>query len=230
MENISGVTFDLDNTLIRYERSPGEVLQTCFETLDLEPLFSVDEYYSTYDAFVETCDSMDELRRRCFAALADANGYDRELGRTVAAVFREERDHTNVSLLPNATMVLEEISNHYEIAMITNGTRDTQWQKITAVGLDQWFETIIVAGDDTPPKPDATPFDRAIESLETTPATTIHIGDSLDTDIAGAHATGMHSVWIGDELASRTIEPTYIVSSLAELVPFPWDDGSVTQR
>ena len=109
MGQISGVTFDLDDTLVQYKRSPGEVLRTCFDMLDIEQPFSVGEYYARYDEFADTCDSMDDLRTECFAALAEKNGYDRELGRRIARVSSQERDQTNVKLLPSAAQVLNEL-------------------------------------------------------------------------------------------------------------------------
>ena len=226
MAQISGVTLDLDDTLVQYKRSPGEVLRTCFDILNLEQPFSVGEYYARYDEFADTCDSMDELRTECFAALAAENGYDRELGRKVAKVFSEERDQTNVTLLPSAKQVLDELSSEYALAIITNGARDSQWSKIEAVGLDHWVDTIIVAGHDTPLKPDPAPFERAITSLGTAPETTVHIGDSLETDVAGAKAAGLHSVWIADGANPRGFDPTYTVPSIKDLLSLPWVESS----
>ena len=98
MKQIEAILFDLDDTLVQYERSPGEVLRASFEIIGSDPMFSVQDYYARYDKFVETCESMDELRSECFAALADENGYERQQGRDVADTFSSERDQTNVKL------------------------------------------------------------------------------------------------------------------------------------
>ncbi|ELZ00211.1 HAD family hydrolase [Natrialba aegyptia] len=219
---IETVTFDLDGTLLQYERSPGTVLEAAFERMGVDPLFSVDEYYARYDEFAERCDSMDELRADCFAALAAENGYARLLGRDVAAAFSDERDQSNVELLPGAARVLDELSCEYRLGVVTNGARDAQRAKAAAVGLERWIETMLVAGHDTPPKPDSEPFIRVVRALDSTPATALHVGDSLETDIAGASAAGLDSVWISAGSDARGYEPTYRVASIDELRDRPW--------
>lgn len=220
MNQIETILFDLDDTLVQYERSPGEVLRASFEILGSEPLFPVEEYYARYDEFAEKCDSMNELRSECFAALADENGYERQLGRALAATFSDERDQTNVELLPSVSRVLNELSREYRLAIVTNGAPDAQQQKIDAVNLDRWVDTIVIAGHDVPPKPDPEPFERAIQSLNATPTTAVHVGDSLETDIAGASAAGLDSIWISanDDVEEHT--PTHRIESIDGLLSF----------
>lgn len=226
MGRMSAVSLDLDGTLVQYERSPGEVLQACFDSLELNQPFAVEDYYARFDEFARTCETMDELRAECFAVLATENGYDRQLGRDVATVFSEERDQSNVTLLPAAARVLDDLSRKHELAIVTNGTRDAQRRKIDAVELDQWVDTVIVAGHDTPPKPDPAPFERAVESLGTPPGTTVHVGDSLETDVAGAIAAGLDSVWISGGADPRGVKPTYVVPSIEDLLALRWLDAS----
>ena len=215
--NIEAVSFDLDDTLIQYKRSPGEVLQVCFEQFEMEPIFSVEAYYASYDEFAETCDSMDELRSECFAALALENGYERRLGEEIAETFSTERDQSNVELLPSVARLLDTLAEEYKLAIVTNGAQDAQQQKLEAVALEQWVETIVIAGHDTPPKPDPEPFNRVVQSLDVTPETTVHIGDSLETDIAGATAAGLDSIWVSKDTDTLDYEPTLRVESQSEL-------------
>ncbi|APW99590.1 haloacid dehalogenase [Halobiforma lacisalsi AJ5] len=219
---VDTVLFDLDDTLLRYERSPGEVLRASFERSGIEPLFAVEEYYDRYDEFARQCDSMDELRHECFAALAEENGYDRRLGRDVAAAFAEERDQSNVELLPSAADVLDDLADDYRLGVVTNGARDAQRRKVAAVDLERWVDTVVVAGHDAPPKPDPEPFERAVRALEATAERTVHVGDSLETDVAGATAAGLESVWVSDGTDPRRYDPTYRVGSVGELSSPPW--------
>lgn len=227
MPRTEAVLFDLDDTLVRYERSPGEVLLAAFEAVGCDTLFSVEEYYARYDEFAEKCDSMDELRSECFAALAESNGYERRRGRAVAAAFSEERDQTRVELLPSVEDVLGEVSSEYRTAIVTNGARDAQHQKIDAVGLDRWVDEIVVAGHDVPPKPHP-PFERAIRALGVTPESTVHVGDSPETDVAGASAAGLDSVLVAEGSAAVEPSPTYRIESIDALRSLPWLEESVS--
>jgi len=222
---VDAVSFDLDDTLVRYERSPGELLRESFDQLGVEPVFTVGEYVARFDEFAETCDSMDELRVECFAALAAENGAGRDLGRAVARVYSDERDQSNVALVPGAARLLEDLAREYRLAIVTNGTRDAQREKVEAVSLDRWVETVVVAGHDAAPKPDPEPFDCAVAALDATPATTVHVGDSLGTDVAGAAAAGLASVWVSDSPDAGEYDPTRRVDSLAGLRPLLLESG-----
>lgn len=220
-DGVEAVTFDLDGTLLRYERSPGTVLERAFERAGVDPLFPVEEYYARYDEFAERSGSMDELRSACFATLAAENGHPKGLGREVAAAFADERDQSNVELLPGVAGVLEELSREVRLGIVTNGARDAQRTKIEAVGLKRWIDAVVVAGAETPPKPNSRPFERALRALETAPAAAVHVGDSLETDVAGAAAAGIDSVWVSEAPDARGHEPTYRVDSVADLCPLP---------
>lgn len=218
---ITAVTFDLDGTLLEYERSPGEVLRQSYETLDIEALFPVQAYYDRYDEFTEQYDSLDTARKECFAALAAERGEDPQLGRAVAAAFAEERDQSRVKLLPGADRVLTVAADRYRTAIITNGAVDAQRAKITALGLDNRVDTVVVAGGECQPKPSPEPFERALDTLGVEPSKTSHVGDSLDTDVAGAAAAGMRSVWVGGQNRAEH-EPTEAVDSTEQLLDLSW--------
>jgi FMN phosphatase YigB (HAD superfamily) len=74
---------------------------------------------------------------------------------------------SQVELLPKARSLLEYFS-HLPKALITNGPADMQWAAIRKVGIEDWFQTIIVSGDADVAvrKPSAKIFQLACERLE----------------------------------------------------------------
>lgn len=72
--------------------------------------------------------------------------------------FSGERDQTNVELLSSVPRVLNELSREYWLAIVTNGALDAQQQKINAVNLEWWVDTIVIASHEVPPKPDPERF------------------------------------------------------------------------
>ena len=69
-------------------------------------------------------------------------------------------------------------------------------------------------------KPDPLVFLRACERAGCSPSELIHAGDSLETDVAGAHGVGAVSVWL-NRAADRNgtgVLPHYEIQSLGELV------------
>ncbi|WP_227776864.1 HAD family hydrolase [Haladaptatus pallidirubidus] len=132
----------------------------------------------------------------------------------------------NVKLLPSVTRVLNELSQEHRLAIVTNGAPNAQQQKINAVNLERWVDAIVIAGHDIPPKPDPEPFERAIQLLNATSATTVHVGDSLETYIAGASAAGLDSVWLSDSDNITEYTPTHQIESIVDLLSFPWIEES----
>lgn len=221
--DIDTVLFDLDRTLIRYRRSPGDILQDCFEQLGTGPLFCVEEYFARFDEFAHCSKSIAQLRSRCFAALAVENGYDADLGRDVAAVFDAERDQSNVRFRSGVPELLDSLDGDYRLGIVTNGFEETQGQKIEAVGLEQWIDETVIAGSETPLKPAPEPFERAMDRLQAVPENTVHVGDSLETDVQGAAAAGLRSVWVSAGGDPEGYAPTYMVISVSKLGNPPWE-------
>lgn len=69
-------------------------------------------------------------------------------------------------------------------------------------------------------KPDPHIFRRALETVGARPERTLHIGDSLHSDIRGADAVGIETVWICRENRVHDIgnhRPRHTVKSLSEI-------------
>ncbi|MBB6645025.1 HAD family hydrolase [Halobellus ruber] len=228
---IRAVLFDLDDTLLRYRRSSAALLEESFEAVGVEPVFPVEAYYDQFRRFADETDSVAELRRECFAALCADRGRDPDLGRRVAAVYADERDHRDVEWVAGAHEVVDSFSERYRLGVVTNSPADSARRKIDAAGVDDYAETVVFAGHDTPAKPAAEPFHRALDALGVDPGSAVHVGDSIRSDVAGANAAGLRSVLYapdgtGDGVADgsggdRDV-PDHRVAALSELRSPPW--------
>lgn len=221
---IDGVLFDLDDTLCAYRRPSGEVLATAFDRAGVEPVFTVEDYFRSFDDHAEPGRTIDELREACFAALAEERGVGPDVGRAVARAFADERDQRNVACLPGAREALEALAGSHRIGLVTNGPPDMQATKLEALGLADAFETIVHGGHDAPPKPSPEPFQRALGALSVEPERSVHVGNSLSADVAGAKAAGLRAAWLAESPDADPGDhaPDYVISSLAELAVPPW--------
>lgn len=52
-------------------------------------------------------------------------------------------------------------------------------------------------------KPDRAMFDTALKELDVKPYEAVHVGDLLHTDIAGAKAIGMKTIWVKNKKTPR---------------------------
>ena len=222
---IDAVLFDLDGTLCEYRRSSAELLELAFNEVGVDPLFSGEDYVAIFDDFSRPGITTAELRSNAFAWLANQRGHDPQLGREVAAAFEAERDHTQVDLLPGAVECLDALAADHSLGLITNGAPGMQHQKLAALDLDRWFETAVFAGYDGASQPDPEPFGRALDSLGTDPESAVYVGNSLDADVAGAHAAGVQSVWVPAEPGVKPEpEPHHAFETLHPLCEQPWLD------
>ena len=83
------------------------------------------------------------------------------------------------------------------------------------------LQMIVVSGELGAAKPDAGPFDAAVQALGSDRRRTWHVGDNLDTDVQGARNAGLIAVWLNRHGRRRAIhdpEPNIEVASLSMLV------------
>ena len=84
----------------------------------------------------------------------------------------------------------------YRLAMVTNGSSDTQREKIGRWKLDAYFDEIVIESEFGRGKPDPGVFRKALAGAGAAPHEAWMVGDNLYADIGGARAAGIHSVWI----------------------------------
>lgn len=213
---LDAVLFDLDDTLCRYRRSGSELLDAAFEETGLEPFITREEYHARYPEFVDESDSMAGLRERCFAAIAESKGRDAAAGRRVARAYAAERDHGDVEPLPGVEAAVDAVSE-LPLGLVTNGSPEMQAPKLEALGLADAFDVVVHAGYDAAAKPDPEPFEVALSALDVRADRTVHVGNSLESDVAGAHAAGVRSVWLAGDDRPADPEPDHRVPSLEDL-------------
>lgn len=112
----------------------------------------------------------------------------------------------DVELFKHAESVLEELNQDYTLAAITNGNAD-----VSQTPLAAFFSFALKAEDVGAAKPAPDLFLAAMAQANSSPEQIVHVGDSHDHDIVGAHGVGIRSVWLTSErqpstLASGTIQ------------------------
>lgn len=195
------LTFDLDNTLWETESVVAAAEQTLLNWLEQHaPLFTqrLDRAArrKVRDAVLA---ANPELRHRVTPlriAILELGlrtaGYSDEQAKELALagfeVFLEAR-HA-LTFFPHCEPLLEELSRHYQLATISNGNAD-----VRRLGLDKFFKIIVSADEVGISKPDAAPFNAALEQAGVEAAEALHIGDHPIDDIQGAHDAGLHTLW-----------------------------------
>jgi putative hydrolase of the HAD superfamily len=123
-------------------------------------------------------------------------------------------------LYDDATDLLRAVNGRLPLALITNGATDSQREKLQVTGIAHSFAAIFISGELGFAKPDPRIFKLALDQLQVAPEHAWHIGDNLATDVAGAQAAGVTSVWLNRRSTERKKDdpaPDIEIASLAEL-------------
>ena len=110
---------------------------------------------------------------------------------------------------------------HIQLALITNGASGIQRDKLHALEIGHWFDSIIISGEVGVAKPDPKIFEFALRGLSVESKAACHVGDSLVTDVAGANAAGITSVWLNRTEVVRMEEdpvPEIEIRALSDLI------------
>lgn len=208
-ESITTLIFDLDGTLCSYGTNLENSLS---RTFDGEPVaFSAEEYQEEFGnqfdkAINDEVDRPDlSFRKRIFFEVLsnkEAGAKDSEVTEgkilELGERFKEIREGS-LQLFPEVPEVLEELRSDYQLGLLTNGPSDLQWSKIKILGIESWFEDIVVSGEHGTAKPDPEIFEIALEGLGSDRTHSVYIGNSQKYDVAGANRAGLPVVWRRDE-------------------------------
>ena len=108
-------------------------------------------------------------------------------------------------------------SKGYRMHMCSNGFHEVQYKKLAACGLRDYFDTIILSEDAGANKPSPLYFDYAFRTSGADKATTLMIGDNMQTDIIGAHDAGLDTILFNRWNNEPSPIPTYTVATLSEI-------------
>lgn len=121
---------------------------------------------------------------------------------------------------PGIATFLAEARKLFTLVVITNGPEFSQIPKVEAVKLAEHVDHIIIGGQEPEQKPARSIFEKALKLANCEAYEAIHVGDSLATDIAGAHNSGITSVWIQHQQpldAELGINPQHTVLHPSEI-------------
>lgn len=220
----STILFDLDHTL--YDSDESERLAYA-HTAATFGLADPDAHFGTYVdinramwAAVERGELQPtDVRHRRFEQFNATVGLDADVEEMATAFVWGLGAHG--TLYDGAADVLAALASRASLGLITNGLGDVQRSRLSRLGIADYFDSIVVSSEVGVTKPRPEIFDVAFEQLgHPDKATTVMVGDSLTSDIAGGAGYGIATCWYnphGKPLAPDSA-PTHQIGALSELL------------
>jgi putative hydrolase of the HAD superfamily len=118
----------------------------------------------------------------------------------------------HLDLYPGVLPALVRLRSRAPLACITDGTPAVQWAKLTALGLTDAFDVVVISdalGGRHLRKPHPAPFRAAMARLGCGAEGTVHVGDRPSKDVDGTRRVGMRCVRVlTGEYAGALHDPT----------------------
>ena len=229
LQAIKAISFDLDDTL--YPNAPIVQRAEAWLQLHLRSGYPHLRHLDNSDwlqlkrkqAWLQPALRHDvtAMRHACLTALFVEHGYaDADAHRIVAAIMREFIAVRSDFQVPASNLaVLTLLAAKVPLVALTNGNVDT-----AKIGLDDYFQSVIQAGNGLRSKPHGDMFDLAVQRLGIPARHILHVGDHLRSDVAGARLNGYMAAWFNVDqesvISSRHCShlPDIEISHLDELI------------
>ena len=220
---LTHIFFDLDNTLLDFDRGEAHALSRAFRQFGIDPTLAVLARYHDinlrqWELLEEGKLTKDQVLTRRFDLLFAELGVSCD-SQAVCDLYEsflaEEHD-----FIPGALELLEALSPRYSLHLATNGASAVQRRRLADAGILTYFQNIFISEEVGFHKPSPAFFlacFAAIPGFDHTSA--LMVGDSLTSDIRGGRNAGLRTCWF-DHLGRPyrpDILPDYTVAALDQL-------------
>lgn len=235
--NIQAILFDINGTLIDIQTDEGseEIYRGISHFLTYQGIYIHrwevrDEYFRLMEeqrrANAEAFPEFDAvelwrqfLRRRPEACHSMPPEKLRWMPIFLAEMYRGI-SRFRLQLYPEVKTALDELAQRFKLAALSDAQSAWALPEMRAVGIEGYFQPIIVSGDLGFRKPDKRIFEAALNGLDLPPENVLFVGNDMYRDIYGAKQFGMKTVFFSSNQGRQTangVEPDYIIYRFAEL-------------
>jgi putative hydrolase of the HAD superfamily len=171
-------------------------------------------YYLAHHLDGADPESLDDLRDRCAVAMREAlglPGLDQATARRVMLAALE------FTPFPDVLPALRELRGAGHALVVVSNWDCSLPEWLGPPGLLELVDGVVSSAEVGAAKPDPAPFVRGLELAGVAPEDALHVGDSLDNDVAGARAAGIRAVLV--DRSGAAPPGVEAVRSLTEVPP-----------
>lgn len=222
------ILFDIDNTLLDYNKLEKAAMTSILQKYGLPPLLSkrLSEITDRLWKQVEKKEiTPDNLKIKRFEILFnELNINDIDVEKISMEYLCEASKYTyEIPLSYDVCKKLFDMGK--KLYVVTNGIAFVQRSKLSRASFFKFFEKVFISEEIGFYKPDKTFFDYVIDDICAKRENCIIIGDSLTSDILGGINSGIDTCWYNpmQNPSTKLITPTYTITSLYDVIDIVGD-------
>jgi haloacid dehalogenase superfamily, subfamily IA, variant 3 with third motif having DD or ED/haloacid dehalogenase superfamily, subfamily IA, variant 1 with third motif having Dx(3-4)D or Dx(3-4)E len=217
MSNITAVIFDLDQTLLDKHQSLIRFANHQYNT------FALESFHIDRDDFIQKFTEMNHVVRpkeEIYKELVKNFHIDSSL---LAVMLDDLNEHFSDYAIgyPGLMTMLNELKEaSFKLGMITNGRDFYQRNKIRSLGIESYFDDIVISEAAGVRKPDHAIFQLSLSHLNIAADEAVFVGDNIQKDMIPAKELGMRTIWkqknVYSEYADRVCDDLLQIPTLIQ--------------
>lgn len=212
MKKIDTIIFDLDQTLLDKDQSLINFAKYQYEA------FSLVRYIPDKNDYIKKFSELNNIvmpKEEVYERLVNILNIEKGLYAELLADLNNNFHLYSVGFDGLHEMLGTLKKQGYKLGIVTNGRDFYQRNKISALGIADYFNDIVTSGAVNIKKPDHSIFQFALTNLESTSAHTVFVGDNLKADIVPSKQLGMFTILKCKDYSSTL--PDAICDDLCEI-------------
>ncbi|SFU60263.1 HAD family hydrolase [Nitrosospira multiformis] len=231
---IKGILFDLYGTLIDIEtdESIDEIYRAIAHYLVYQGIYLHrgqlrERYYAIMrqqkDARGEEYPEIDveAIWNELLLQQGIKSGYIRgQQAKVIAHIYRGI-SRKRLRLYPNVKEVLNELQAHYQLALVSDAQPCFALPEIRAVGLESYFNPVIISSYYGFRKPDSRLFNKALDKMGISRSEVIAVGNDMFRDVYGAQLLDIRTIFFDSNQGTKTYEnvvPAYRAQQFEDIL------------
>ncbi|WP_159888670.1 HAD family hydrolase [Paenibacillus puerhi] len=211
---IKAVIFDLDGTLLDRDNSLRHFIHDQYDRM---PFLHVVRKQVYVDRFIELDSRGYVWKDKVYTSLLAEFGIgDVSPDELLTDYINNFRFHCVPFVNLHETLEFLK-SSGFRLAMITNGFGEFQLANVRSLGIEKYFDFIMVSELEGIKKPDPEIFIRALKRFEMDANEAVYVGDHPKNDIQASRNIGMKGIWKMDPYFNEDFERDGTIKELIEL-------------
>ncbi len=224
MKKYKYLLFDVDGTLLDFDKAEQYALEYTFRHYDISLTYEINQRYEKINKKLWK-DFENGLIDKKTVVYSRFVLLFKEFNIPVDGIAFEDDYQKALGqgyfVLPHTIEVLSALYQKYPLYVVTNGVSQTQYSRLEGTDIKKYFQNIFVSEDIGHQKPSKEYFDYCFKNIDKIDLSkTLIIGDSLSSDIQGGINAGIDTCWFNPNHLDKpeAMPINYEIHDLRELL------------